>query len=156
MEIPDTGMVVAMDLGEDNDLHPLNKKGVGYRLAMLAADRLYGHKSGCEGPQIERVEVEMTDSKASATLFLKNTTGSIYAFSENKGNEITDFELVDEKGISHRAKAEIHENRVLLSCEEDISDICEIKYCCCNTNSGALIYNKEGFPMSPFSIAVKK
>ncbi|MDE7284344.1 MAG: hypothetical protein K2N85_12300, partial [Lachnospiraceae bacterium] len=166
LEIPDTGMVVAMDLGEDNDLHPLNKKGVGYRLAMLAADRLYGHKSGCEGPQIERVDVDKIDidgiaeqkpdTRVIATLFLKNSAGGIYTFSENKGNEITDFELVDEKGIRHRAKAEIHENRVLLSCEEDISDICEIKYCCCNTNSGALIYNKEGFPMSPFSIAVKK
>lgn len=181
LEMPDTGMVVAMDLGEDNDLHPLNKKGVGYRLAMLATDRLYGHKSGCEGPQIERVDIDRIDvenidiekidikkidsegivrqkpgTRTIATLFLKNTAGGIYALSENKGNEITDFELVDEKGICHRAKAEIHENRVLLSCEEDISDICEIKYCCCNTNSGALIYNKEGFPMSPFSIAVKK
>lgn len=61
LEMPDTGMVVAMDLGEDNDLHPLNKKGVGYRLAMLAADRLYGHKSGCEGPQIERVDIDRID-----------------------------------------------------------------------------------------------
>ena len=180
LEIPDTGMVVAIDLGEDNDLHPLNKKGVGYRLAMLAADRLYEHKSGCDGPQIEKVVIErvdteridlerkdvekidveestakIPDTRVIATLFLKNVTDGIHAFSENKGNEITDFELVDEKGIRHRAKAEIHENRVLLSCEEDISDVCEIKYCGYNTNSGALIYNKEGFPMSPFSISVK-
>lgn len=165
LEMPDTGMVVAIDLGEDNDLHPLNKKGVGCRLAMLAADRLYGHKSGCEGPQIDRVDIEkigvkgisaqVSDTRVIATLFLKNAAGGIYAFSENKGNEITDFELVDEKGIRHRAKAEIQENRVLLSCEDDIFDVCEIKYCSCNTNSGALIYNKEGFPMSPFSISVK-
>lgn len=154
LEIPDTGMAVAIDLGEDNDLHPLNKKGIGFRLAMLAAKKLYGSMSECEGPQIERVDVGIVDSKTSATIFLKNATGGIYAFSENKGEEITDFEFVDEKGILHRAKAELLENRVVLSGEDEASDIREIRYCGHNTNSGALIYNKEGFPMSPFCIPV--
>lgn len=176
LEIPDTGMAVAIDLGEDNDLHPLNKKGVGYRLAMLAAKKLYCLESECEGPQIKGIEIKgmeikgietegtktegnaagESDSDTIATLFLKNVTGGTYAFSENKGEEITDFEIVDEQGIRHRARAELSGNRVLLSCEDDISDIREIRYCGYNTNSGALIYNKEGFPMSPFCISVKK
>lgn len=156
LTVPYTGMAVAIDLGEDNDLHPLNKKGIGERLAMLAAGKLYGYKSECEGPQIERVECEVINSKLSAVIFLENVTGGIYAISNGKGEEVTDFEIADENGVLHRAYAELLTNRVLLSCSEDIKDISEIRYIYHNTNSGAIIYNKEGYPMSPFCISVKR
>lgn len=160
LKMPYTGMAVAIDLGEDNDLHPLNKKGIGKRLAMLAAKQLYGYKSECEGPQLEKVEIQKNDAEnnavLTATLFLNNVTGGINAFSENKGEEVTDFEFVDGDGVVHKAKAELLGNRILLSCRDGIKDICEIRYCCHNTNSGALIYNKEGYPMSPFYFPYKK
>lgn len=158
LSMPYTGMAVAIDLGEDNDLHPLNKKGIGTRLAMLAAKQLYGYESECEGPQIERVEIQKADAenggRLTVMLFLNNVTGGIYAFSKSKGENITDFELVDRSGITHKAKAELLNDRIMISANDNISDICEIRYCCHNTNSGALIYNKEGYPMSPFYYAI--
>lgn len=172
LSIPNTRMAVAIDLGEDNDLHPLNKKGVGSRLAMLAADMLYDYKTESQGPQIERIEFKIVGSEYFATLFLKNATGGIYAFSEDKGEEVTDFEMVDEKGIVHAAQAELMPDRIVLSCggspageagnisgAEDtgsIGRIKEIRYIYHNTNSGAIIYNKEGYPMSPFCISVSE
>lgn len=188
LSIPNTGMAVAIDLGEDNDLHPLNKKGVGSRLAMLAANMLYDYKTECQGPQIERIECKTVDSKHFATLFLKNATGGIYAFSEDKGETVTDFEIVDEKGCVYAAQAELMFDRTVLSCggshagetgnisgigkadnrsstgeadnrsdmEEmgNMGKIKEIRYIYHNTNSGAIIYNKEGYPMSPFCLSV--
>ena len=67
LSLPGTGMVVSMDLGEDNDLHPLNKKDIGFRLAMQAAAKLYGLDAECEGPMIKSVSATCTDENSGNT-----------------------------------------------------------------------------------------
>ena len=99
MKIPGTGMAVAIDLGEDNDLHPLNKEGVGYRLAMQAAAVLYGAGKECSGPQICGIEMGCEGPRICAAepacgsrqvrLRFRNAAG-MYAHSENKGMEIVE------------------------------------------------------------------
>ncbi|MDR0861888.1 MAG: hypothetical protein LBN30_03815 [Oscillospiraceae bacterium] len=42
LTLPKTGMAATFDLGEHNDLHPLNKKAVAERLARLALQLAYG------------------------------------------------------------------------------------------------------------------
>ncbi|GHV33987.1 hypothetical protein FACS18949_09200 [Clostridia bacterium] len=42
LSIPNTALVMGYDLGEHNDLHPLNKKTVGDRLARAARRLVYG------------------------------------------------------------------------------------------------------------------
>lgn len=44
LNIPNTAMAAAFDLGEHNDLHPLNKQAVGDRLARCAMRVAYGEK----------------------------------------------------------------------------------------------------------------
>lgn len=51
-----TAMVVACDLGEDNDLHPLDKKHVGERLAYAAQAMVYGADHQAMGPDISHAE----------------------------------------------------------------------------------------------------
>ena len=194
LEIPNTAMVTTIDLGEDNDLHPLNKEGIGYRLAMQAAKLLYGKKSECDGPQVEEVRIEkisadgrMTDGVSDKKDEIGNDGGTktiwkavltfaaasgMYAVQKQSGqnldpfsiqtasvsadkslvSEIMDFELIDERGISHSAEAEIAGDRVILTCEEEMSAVREVRYCYHSTNKGALLYNQEGFPMTPFRI----
>lgn len=174
LKIPGTGMVVAIDLGEDNDLHPLNKEGIGYRLAMQAAANLYGLRIECSGPQVGKVSMEQVstdeyqqqaDGRSSSddrsddripmtwqvTLHCRNATG-MYAYSEDKGTEIKDFEFVDEKGRIYPVRAVIFKKDIILKCEEKIENVREIRYCYHNTNRGALLYNEDGFPMSPFRL----
>lgn len=149
LKIPGTGMAVAIDLGEDNDLHPLNKEGIGYRLAMQAAAALYGTGTECSGPQI--CGIEMGCGGMQVKLRFRNAAG-MYARSEEKGMEVKDFELMDRKGRLHPVKAVIAGESVILTWEEEMAGIQEIRYCYRNTNAGALLYNKAGFPMSPFRL----
>jgi sialate O-acetylesterase len=43
--LPATGMAVAIDIGEWNDIHPLNKQDVGYRLSLTARKVAYREKT---------------------------------------------------------------------------------------------------------------
>lgn len=156
LSIPGTGMVVGIDLGEDNDLHPLNKKDVGGRLALLAAEYLYDMPTECEGPQVESVCVDAYGEEGcQVVVTCKKATGGMYAFSPDKGTEVKDFELVGRDGICHAAKVEMKENTLQITAEDLKEKPEEIRYCYKNTNTGALVYNKAGFPMSPFLIKIK-
>ena len=149
-KLPRVGMAVTMDLGEDNDLHPLNKKEVGFRLAMLAAKMLYGIASECEGPEICGIDYEIERTGA-VLLHFKNITDGMYAYGGEKGNEIRDFELRDEQGIWHRAAAVIKEDTIRLTPVERIRiRPCGVRYLFSNISHGAMIYNRAGFPLSPF------
>jgi len=144
-------IAVAIDLGEDNDLHPLNKKDVGRRLAMLAVKQLYGIMSQCEGPQIVHADTEDTGGAQGCRVILScgNAQGGLYAEGRDKGSVIRDFELQDERGSWRRAEAEVSGDKIVLTSKELSGKPAAVRYCYANTNRGALLYNQEGFPMSP-------
>ena len=48
--LPDTGMALAIDLGEESDIHPKNKQEVGRRLALSALKIGYGKNIVSSGP----------------------------------------------------------------------------------------------------------
>lgn len=56
--VPNTGMAVISDVGMEFDIHPKKKQPVGYRLALLAAGKVYGEDILCEAPTLTNVEAE--------------------------------------------------------------------------------------------------
>lgn len=152
LKIPGTGMAVAIDIGEDNDLHPLNKKDIGGRLAMLAAKKLYGIKTECEGPQVREIVTENNTQGCKAEVVCGNVSSGMYVCGSKKGEILVDFELRDEKGAWLPAKAELMEDKVCLWNDTMAGKPTGVRYCYANTNKGGLIYNGAGFPMSPFRI----
>lgn len=148
LKIPDTGMVVSMDLGEDNDLHPLNKKDLGFRLALLAAAGVYGQDVEYTGPVPETIDWKEEENLIVITC--SHVGEGMYAQSQRKEKRITDFEVAGEDGRFYPALAQIHKDRILVSCKEVVKPE-QIRFCFKNTADGALIYNGAGLPMSPFS-----
>lgn len=148
LKIPDTGMVVSMDLGEDNDLHPLNKKDLGFRLALLAAAGVYGQDVEYTGPVPETIDWKEEENLIVITC--SHTGEGMYAQSQRKEKRIIDFEVAGEDGRFYPALAQIHKDRILVSCKEVVKPE-QIRFCFKNTADGALIYNGAGLPMSPFS-----
>ena len=59
--LQNTGMAVAFDLGETTDIHPLNKRVVGERLALLALDETYGQQLVSRGPSLESISWKQED-----------------------------------------------------------------------------------------------
>lgn len=160
LSIPETGMAVAIDLGEDNDLHPLNKKEIGRRLALLAAKKLYGMNSECEGPLIDHIAVREADGEGGfeVEIACTNCQGGLYADGKDKSGDILDFELGTEDGAGKMqwcpAKARLKDGKIMLRSKEFKGRPQAVRYCFANTNKGALIYNDGGFPMSPFQIEI--
>ncbi len=58
LRLPHTGMAVATDVGNANDIHPRNKRAVGERLARLALNRQYRHAMPDSGPVLHQARRE--------------------------------------------------------------------------------------------------
>jgi len=55
LSLPMTGMAAALEFGEWNDLHPVNKKGVGFRLALAAEKLIFKKQNTAPGPLLRNI-----------------------------------------------------------------------------------------------------
>ena len=58
LKLPKTGMAVAIDLGDVNDIHPLNKKDVAHRLVLNAKKIAYNEEINNSGPVFKDVNID--------------------------------------------------------------------------------------------------
>ena len=58
LEVSNTAMAVAMDIGEKTNVHPKNKQDFCDRLARIARAKVYGEKIEYYGPMYESMQVE--------------------------------------------------------------------------------------------------
>ena len=67
LALPDTGMVVAIDIGDPKDIHPKNKQEVGRRLALHARRQIFGEKIETDGPMFQEAKADGTAMRVSFT-----------------------------------------------------------------------------------------
>ena len=58
LNLPNTAMAVAMDIGEKKNVHPKNKQDLAERLARIARAKVYGEQIEYSGPVYESMRVE--------------------------------------------------------------------------------------------------
>lgn len=151
-QIPDADSIVTIDLGEDNDLHPQGKRELGRRLALLAAHFRCSMDVEYTGPCIEKSMCVKKDDSVEITLDMSHVgEGMITREVNTRGADgiVTDFMVVDDSGNLRSADVTVLKDKLVLSVKDLDHTIKEIRYCYSQTNSGALIYNSEGLPMSP-------
>ena len=145
LSVPNSAMVVAIDLGEWNDIHPLNKKTVGERAA-LAAKKLAYHETALvsSGPIYESSKTEGTKIRISFT----NTGSGLMVKTDNE-DTLTYFSIAGPDKKFVWAKAVIDNNTVLVW-NDRITQPMYVRYAWADNPDGANLYNKEGLPASPF------
>ncbi len=142
LEIPDTAMAIAIDLGEWNDIHPLRKKEVGERLALAAIGTAYGEKVTASGP-IYR-DMEITGNKI-AIRFINTGSG----LKTGDGCELKHFAIAGSDKKFLWAKAKIEGEKVIVW-NEGIAEPKAVRYAWATNPEGANLVNAEGLPATPF------
>jgi sialate O-acetylesterase len=142
LSIPNTALAVTIDIGEWNDIHPLNKKDVGHRLALAAKKIAYNDKKVIySGPVFESAKIEGNKIVISFT----NTGGGLVS-KDNK--PLTSFAIAGSDKKFVWADATIEKGKVIVWSDKVASPMF-IRYAWAD-NPDASLYNKEGLPASSF------
>jgi sialate O-acetylesterase len=142
LALPNTGMAVITDIGNPNDIHPTNKKGVGHRLALQVLNAVYKKPIFGYSPLYLASEI-MTDK---VIIRFRNTGKGLIA--KDKFGYLRGFEIAGADQKFQYAKAEIIDNQVVVYAPKGMipaavrygwSDAVDIN-----------LFNVDGFPASPF------
>jgi sialate O-acetylesterase len=143
LSLYNVAMVVALDIGEANDLHPQNKKALGVRLAEAAKHLIYQESGIHSGPVPAKAYVSGRNLEIDF-MYLEN--------SETESG-LNNFELAGGEGIYHRAKALRKGSRVSVSCEEVDAPV-SVRYAWCDNPTEINFYNDAGLPAAGFRIDI--
>ena len=147
LEIPNTAMAIILDIGEWNDIHPLNKKTVGDRLAAGAGKLVFDEPGEYCGPlyksmKIKKNKIILTFDHVGSGLIVKD------------GDELQHFSIAGENGKFVWAKAKIKKDKVIVW-NQQVKNPKNVRYAWSDNPVKANLYNNEGFPASTFTTEEK-
>ncbi len=140
LELKNTGMAVAIDIGNAENIHPTNKQDVAHRLALAARVIAYGETQEFSGPLYRLSIVEGTSLRVAFT----HGVGLVA-----KGGDLQGFEVagVDHKFVS--ASATIDHDSVVVS-SPAVAVPVYVRYGW-DSNPDCNLFNGAGLPASPFT-----
>ncbi|OJV14910.1 MAG: sialate O-acetylesterase [Dyadobacter sp. 50-39] len=142
--IPHAGMAVSYDAGDSLNVHPVRKKEVGERLALLALRGYYGKPVVAEGPVAQKATLKnasiLLDFNRDQKLLTPNNV------------PLTGFELLTRIGRRVPAQAAIVKGRVRIAVPEGEA-VRTVLYAY-QPFTRANLYNEAGLPAPTFSISV--
>ena len=142
LKLPNTGMAVATDIGDQLDLHPKRKKEVGERLAANAFNIVYGFKN--EVPAGPIYKSSLVKDNTVRISFSNIGKGLL-----QKGNKLLGFTIAAADKHFIEANAVIEGNEIIVS-NASVRSPLYVRYAWANAPLDANLYNKEGFPAAPF------
>lgn len=140
LSVPNTGMAIAIDVGESYDIHPPNKEPIADRLVLQAREVAYHEKLLASGP----VPAE-TAAKDGGFVVTFNYAGERLIA---RGGELKGFEVAGSDLKFVPAAATIQGNRVFVQSKE-VPNPVHLRYAW-DGNPVATLANSENLPATPF------
>jgi sialate O-acetylesterase len=137
--VPETAMVVTIDLGDPDDIHPRDKEPVGIRLALKARGLVYGEDVVHSGPELEEIRRD-----AAALVVSFNHADGLSA----RGGPVSGFEIAGDDGMFHPATAVIESGAVRLQADT-VPAPTRARYAWAGVPD-ANLFNAAGLPAAPF------
>ena len=141
---PKTAMVVAIDTGEWNDIHPVDKRTLGSRMALAARAVIYGEKIAYRGPELHSLQQQDSSLLLSFNHIeqgLRLKPGQAFAIAGADGQFVW-------------ADARLKGNQIWLS-HPQVPTPTQVRYGHAD-NPDAVLYNSAGLPASPFSAQLQE
>lgn len=138
--VPNSGLAVAIDVGDAANIHPKDKKEVGERLASIALAKHYGKNIPYSGPRFDSIE----RVPGALILSFTHTDGGLAV----KGGKLEEFSICGADRKWHWAYATIFGDRVVVSSSE-VQNPVAARYAW-QSNPKATLFNGAGFPAIPF------
>ena len=141
LSVKNTGMAIAVDIGNPTDNHPSNKQDVGRRLSLWALGSVY-HKevAATSGPLYRGFDV----GSGRIALTFEHANGGLVA----KDGELKGFVIAGQNKVFKPAQAKIENGKVVVSSAE-VPEPAAVRYAWESSPVGNL-YNAAGLPASPF------
>jgi sialate O-acetylesterase len=147
LSVENTAMVVAIDLGEWNDIHPDNKKSVGDRLALAAFKTAYGETLVYSGPIAQELSADGNK------LIIRFThTGS--GLTTNDGEAPAEFAIAGADKKFVWAKARIEGEKIIVWSDQ-VTQPLHVRYAWADNPVNPNLFNVEGLPASPFQLSIR-
>lgn len=135
-------MVVTLDIGDLDNIHPANKQDVGKRLSKWALNKTYGVSDiSYSGPLYKSFSAD----GGKITVFFTHTEGGL----TSKEKSLTGFEVLDRNGRWYPAEAEIDGDNVIVQ-SFSVTVPLGIRYAFSDT-AEATLFNGRGLPASSFT-----
>jgi len=138
--LPNTGMAVAIDIGEANDIHPKNKQEVGRRLSLAARSVAYGEDIIGSGPIYQGMKIEGNQ--------IRIRFHPVGAGLEARGDRIEGFAIAGRDRKFVWGEARIEGSTVVVSSPQ-VPNPVAVRYGWAD-NPACNLYNRAGLPASPF------
>lgn len=157
--VPNTGMAVAIDIGDARDIHPRNKQEVGRRLALLALRDAYGHDLVASGPQFTRIRIDggrilVQFDQVADGLKTRALTAPANASPEMQKllaieTDVRGFAVRANEGEWKWAKARIVDRNTVEVSSDEVPSPTMVRYAWAD-NPVANLYNSADLPAVPF------
>jgi sialate O-acetylesterase len=134
-------LAVTIDTGDADNIHPIDKKEAGERLALCALSGHYGRKVPFSGPTFSSVE-RLTGGEWK--LHFNHTDGGLVV----KGEKLGEFSIAGEDHKWYWANARIDGDAVIVS-SPSVPDPKAVRYAW-QSNPVATLFNGAGLPAVPF------